>query len=78
MEGPSGRVHQLLLFEGRGSALEQAASKVERRVVDLAAAFLGEEQVDIAYTHPGISTCFATPSHQAGRGLVARECSCRP
>ena len=57
------RVHQLLLFEGRGSALEQAASKVERRVVDLAAAFLGEEQVDIAYTHPGI--CLTVLPHRA-------------
>ena len=63
MERPSGPSPSATAFEGRGSALEQAASKVERRVVDLAAAFLGEEQVDIAYTHPGI--CLTVLPHRA-------------
>jgi hypothetical protein len=57
------RVHQLLLFEGRGNAVAKAASKTERRVLDLAAAFLGEEQADVAYTHPGI--CLTVLPHRA-------------
>jgi replication initiator protein len=57
------RVHQLLLFEGRDSALEKVSSKTERRVIDLAAAFLGEEQADVAYTHPGI--CLTVLPHRA-------------
>jgi hypothetical protein len=57
------RIHQLLLFEGKQGALEKAASKTERRVVDLATAFLGEEQLDVAYTHPGI--CLTVLPHRA-------------
>ena len=57
------RIHHLLLFEGRQGALEKAASKTERRVVDLATAFLGEEQLDVAYTHPGI--CLTVLPHRA-------------
>ena len=57
------RVHQLLLFEGRDSALKKAATKAERRTLDLAAAFLGEEQAETAYTHPGI--CLTVLPHRA-------------
>ncbi len=57
------QVHQLLLFEGRGNAVVRATSKTERRVLDLAAAFLGEEQADVAYTHPGI--CLTVLPHRA-------------
>ena len=39
------------------------ANKRERRVVDLAAAFLGEESPDIAYTHPGM--CLTVLPHRA-------------
>lgn len=56
-------VHQLLLFEGRGTALQKACSKAERRILDVAAAFLGEEQLDAAYTHPGI--CLTVLPHRA-------------
>ena len=56
-------VHQLLLFEGREAALTKATSKMERRVLDVAAAFLGEEQIDPAYTHPGI--CLTVLPHRA-------------
>lgn len=58
-----GQVHQLLLFEGKQAAIEKAASKAQRRVVDLASAFLGEEQSDIAYTHPGL--CLTVLPHRA-------------
>jgi hypothetical protein len=57
------QVHQLLLFEGRGNALARVTNKTERRVLDLAAAFLGEEQADVAYTHPGI--CLTVLPHRA-------------
>src|SRR3954453_3208772 len=57
------QIHQLLLFEGRQTALERVTSKAERRVVDLAAAFLGEESADIAYTHPGM--CLTVLPHRA-------------
>ena len=57
------QIHQLLLFEGRQSALEKVTSKAERRIVDLAAAFLGEESPDIAYTHPGM--CLTVLPHRA-------------
>jgi hypothetical protein len=57
------QIHQLLLFEGRQTALDQVTSKAERRVVDLAAAFLGEESLDIAYTHPGM--CLTVLPHRA-------------
>ena len=56
------QIHQLLLFEGRQSALEKVTSKAHRRVVDLAAAFLGEEGGDIAYTHPGM--CLTVLPHR--------------
>ena len=57
------QIHQLLLFEGRQSALEKVTSKAERRIVDLAAAFMGEESADIAYTHPGM--CLTVLPHRA-------------
>jgi hypothetical protein len=53
----------MLLFEGRQTALERVTSKTERRVVDLAAAFLGEESPEIAYTHPGM--CLTVLPHRA-------------
>ncbi len=56
-------IHQLLLFEGRQGALERVTSKADRRVLDLAAAFLGEESGDIAYTHPGM--CLTVLPHRA-------------
>jgi hypothetical protein len=59
------KVHQLLLFQGRGGAVQQAASKTERRIIDLAAAFLGDEQGEVAYTHPGI--CLTVLPHRATR-----------
>jgi hypothetical protein len=57
------QIHQLLLFEGRQGALQKVTTKAERRVVDLAAAFLGEESPDIAYTHPGM--CLTVLPHRA-------------
>src|SRR5918994_1752090 len=57
------QIHQLLLFEGRQGALDKITSKAGRRVVDLAAAFLGEENPDIAYTHP--SMCLTVLPHRA-------------
>src|SRR5687767_3859132 len=57
------QIHQMLLFEGRQSALERVTSKVERKVLDLATAFLGEESSEIAYTHPGM--CLTVLPHRA-------------
>jgi hypothetical protein len=57
------QIHQLLLFEGRQSALEKVTTKAERRIVDLATAFLGDENQDIAYTHPGM--CLTVLPHRA-------------
>jgi hypothetical protein len=57
------QIHQMLLFEGRQSALEKVTSKVDRRVLDLATAFLGEESSEIAYTHPGM--CLTVLPHRA-------------
>lgn len=57
------QIHQLLLFEGRQGAIDKATSKVGRRVIDLASAFLGEENPDIAYTHPGM--CLTVLPHRA-------------
>jgi hypothetical protein len=57
------QIHQLLLFEGRQSALEKVTTKAERRIVDLATAFLGDESPDIAYTHPGM--CLTVLPHRA-------------
>lgn len=56
-------IHQLLLFEGRDRALGKVRSKTDRRIVDLAAAFLGEEQNETAYTHPGM--CLTVLPHRA-------------
>lgn len=56
------QIHQLLLFEGRGAALEKASTKADRKIVDLATSFLGEEQSDVAYTHPGI--CLTVLPHR--------------
>jgi hypothetical protein len=56
------QIHQMLLFEGRQSALEKVTSKTERRVLDLAAAFLGEENGEVAYTHPGM--CLTVLPHR--------------
>jgi hypothetical protein len=60
-----GKVHQLLLLQGRNGAVERAASKTERRVIDLASAFLEEEPYGVAYTHPGI--CLTVLPHRATR-----------
>lgn len=57
------QIHQMLLFEGRQSALEKVTSKVDRRVLNLATAFLGEESSEIAYTHPGM--CLTVLPHRA-------------
>ena len=57
------QIHQLLLFEGRQEVLGKATSKLDRRVLDLASAFLGEENPDVAYTHPGM--CLTVLPHRA-------------
>lgn len=56
------QIHQMLLFEGRQSALGRVTSKTDRKVLDLAAAFLGDESGDIAYTHPGM--CLTVLPHR--------------
>lgn len=57
------KIHQLLLFEGRQVALERVGTKTDRRVIDLAAAFLGDESSEIAYTHPGM--CLTVLPHRS-------------
>ena len=64
-----GRLHQRLTEHGQFALRLEAQSQEERRLVDTAARFLGDENTEPAFSHPGLCLSIAniTACHMVRR-----------